>query len=178
MIGAEVPPVSDPTTPVRRVRRPTLSSPRPPETPPAEEQHEPSAEEEREAIQAEARAAEAEHAAWESRAEPPPGGGVRQEIRREGHAQPIPPGFVPRDGDVLVLSYPEVTLPLPRQFSMMKFGGLIYTRQLRAGDDVEHEARTISAWLERRAETEGVAKYRRLVAEFVKGGKVDARSDG
>lgn len=158
------------TTPVRRVRRPTLSEPKTP--PPVDEEEEVlrEAEAEREAIQAEARAEEAEARAQESRAEVPPTGAVRSEIRREGHAGPIPPGFEPRDGDVLVVTYPEVTLPLPRQYSMMKFGGAIYTRTLRAGDDVDQTLTAITGWLSRRAESEGVAKYRRLVAEFVRKG--------
>lgn len=166
--------MSDPTQPVKRVRRPALSAPKPVEPEPRDADDAA----EREAIQEEARAAEAAAAneaqaiidAEESRAEQPPGGPVRSEIRREGHASPVPPGFEPRDGDVLVVTYPEVTLPLPKQYSMMKFGGLIYTRQLRAGDDVDATLEAISSWLRRRAETEGGLKYRRIVAEFIRKG--------
>lgn len=168
MIGPEVSTVSDPTRPVTRVRRPTLSQP----SQPAPQTDEDRAEAEAiaaEAREAEAAAAAAEAKAAESRAERPPGGPVREEIRREGHAVPVGPGFEVRDGDVLVVTYPEVTLPLPKQYSMMKFGGLIYTRQLRAGDDLEATIAAISSWLAKRAESEGGAKYRRLVAEFVRG---------
>lgn len=119
-----------------------------------------------------AQAEAAAEAAREARQEVPPmGGAARQEVRSEGHAGPIPAGFEPRDGDVLVITYPEVTLPLPKAYSMMKFGGFIYTRQLREGDDVQEMATTISAWITRVAEREGSAKYRRLVAEFVGKGK-------
>lgn len=174
--------MNDQTKPVMRVRRPNLSSPKPTDdategAPTEAEQRAQGAytdemSEEFTAAQA-AIAEEVETAkrAREARAEVPPMGAVREEVRREGHASPIPPGFVPRDGDVLVVTYPEVTLPLPKAYSMMKFGGLIYTRTLRDGDDVQAEATTISAWITRVAEAEGVAKYRRLVAEFIGKGK-------
>jgi hypothetical protein len=162
--------VSDQTKPVARVRRPNLSTPRPVEAP-----ADPEADAERAAIKAEAEDAErAAKAAVEeqvaARAAPIPPTPVREEIRREGHAKPIEvaPDFEPRDGDVLVVSYPEVTLPLPKQFSMMKFGGLIYTRQLRVGDDVTATARTIGAWITKIAESDGAAKFRRLNAEFIR----------
>lgn len=162
--------MTEPTRPVTRVRRPTLSQPARPEPTPDPD---PEAEAEREAIQAEARKAAAEEQAAAERAsagraEKPPTGATREEIRREGHAVPLTPGFEPRDGDVLVVSYPDVTLPLPKQYAMMRFGGAIYTRQLRAGDDVDATARAISGWLTRTVEADGVAKYRRLVAEFVR----------
>lgn len=164
--------MSDPTKPVRRIRRPAVSSPRQPAHQPSEDAD---AVAEREAIQAEAREAEeaartAAAAAAEVRSAAPPSGAVRSEIRREGRAvaEPIPAGFEPRDGDVLVVSYPEVTLPLPRQYSTMKFGGAIYSRQLRAGDNVDETLNAIGGWLSRRVEAEGAAKYRRLVAQFLK----------
>lgn len=162
--------MSDPTQPVRRVRRPQLSEPRQPEASTPEVDPEEAAE--RAAIQEEAREAEAaarvaEEEAAEVRDVQPPMGAVRSEIRSEGHAGPVPPGFTPRDGDILVVTYPEVTLPLPKQYSMMKFGGAIYTRQLRAGDDVDATLSAISTWLTRRVEVEGGAKYRRLVAQFL-----------
>lgn len=159
--------VTDETRPVTRIRRPVMAQPKAPEkTPESSDERDDEAASEREAIQAEAR--EAEAAARAVRKEVPPAGAVREEIRREGHALPLSAGFEARAGDVLVVSYQEVTLPLPKAYSMMKFGGLIYTRQLREGDDVAAEAATISKWLTKTAETEGVAKYRRLVAEFVR----------
>lgn len=156
---------NDPTRPVTRVRRPTMAQPAAPVSEDAAEA---------EAIQEEARAEEAAAKAAEDRhrqditTSTPPTGAVRQEIRREGHAVPVAPGFEPRDGDVLVVTYPEVTLPLPKQYAMMKFGGLIYTRQLRAGDDVTATAEAIGGWLTRTAELSGIAKYRRLVADFLR----------
>lgn len=74
-------------------------------------------------------------------------------------------GFEARDGDVLVVSYPEVKLPVsPGSYAMVTVGGLIYTRQLRAGDDVDAEQRKIYAWLKRRAEADARVK----VEEFSK----------
>jgi hypothetical protein len=146
-----------------RVRRPTLTQPKPDAAPPLDDDAA-----ERAAIQEEAAAGASEARAAEARREAPTAAPTREEIRREGHAVPLTPGFEARDGDVLVVTYPEVTLPLPKQYSMMKFGGAIYTRQLRAGDDVDGTARSISAWLSKLCEAEGSAKYRRLVAEFLR----------
>lgn len=81
---------------------------------------------------------------------------------------PLPEGFSARDGDSLVISYPEVTLPLPRKFAMMKFGGLIYTRKLNEGEDVAEQYEVISKWLFAVGERDGVAKYRKLLKEFIK----------
>lgn len=167
--------MSDPTRPVTRVRRPVLNQPAAPKPDSDPDPHDAAEmEAERAAIQAESReaeqaAAQAAVAQREARAEPPPlPGAVRSEIRREGHAGPIPAGFEAREGDVLVLTYSEVTLPLPKQYAMMKFGGAIYTRKLCAGDDVEKERVAISAWLTRVVEADGVAKYRRMVSDFLR----------
>jgi hypothetical protein len=102
-----------------------------------------------------------------------PVGGTIESVVRDGAAAPmaIVPGFEPRDGDTLVISYPEVTLPLPKQYSMMKFGGAIYTRKLQAGDDLALIAGQITKWLARTIEADAGAKYRRLAGEFVKGSR-------
>lgn len=172
----------DETRPVTRVRRPTLSVPTPPTPDPRDAEHHAAeaAEAARDAelaaavgeelADAEAAVATAEVVADASRAEAPPLPAARAEVRRDTSTEPLTPGFVPRAGDVLVVSYPEVTLPLPKQYAMMRFGGWIYTHQLEAGDDVDTRARAIAAWLTQRAEAEGSVKYRRLVAEFLRKG--------
>lgn len=166
--------MQDPTRPVTRVRRPTLSAPTPAPSAPAE----PTLQEQADADQAAyydeeqkriARDVELAASAGEELedvpvAAPP----ARSEIRREGHARPLTPGFVPRAGDVLVVKYGEVTLPLPKQFAMMRFGDYSYTSQLEDGEDVDTRARAISEWLAKRAEADGVAKYARLAAEIKK----------
>ena len=60
-------------------------------------------------------------------------------------------GFEAREGDILVVSYPEVTVPVV-QYSAVKVGGLIYTRRLQKGDDPNEQHDRIYAWLKRKAE--------------------------
>lgn len=160
--------MTEETKPVTRIRRPVLAQPKLDEPRDQDEvaRDQAAADETAAIIEAE----EAKAAARAVHNERPPVGAVREEVRREGHAMPITPGFVARDGDVLCVSYAEVTLPLPKQYSSMKFGGQSYTRTLREGDDVEQQATLIGEWLARTTEALGVAKYRRLVAEFL--GKV------
>lgn len=62
-----------------------------------------------------------------------------------------PAGFEAREGDVLVVSYPEVTVPVV-QYSAVKVGGLIYTRRIQKGDDPNEQYEKIYAWLKRKAE--------------------------
>lgn len=72
-----------------------------------------------------------------------------------------PAGFTPREGDVLVVSYPEVTISLGgNSFSAVKVGGLIYTRKLIDGDDPGEQYRKIYAFLERRALIDGREKVK------------------
>lgn len=66
--------------------------------------------------------------------------------------------FEPRDGDVLVVSYGEVTVPLPKPYSNVKVGGNSYTRQLREGDNVVQEFERTAKYL--KAVTEVQAKER------------------
>lgn len=70
-----------------------------------------------------------------------------------------------RDGDTLVVSYPEVTIPIA-QYSVVKVGGLTYTRQLRVGDDVAHEHDRIYNFLRQRVETEARVKCAHFVGEL------------
>lgn len=59
------------------------------------------------------------------------------------------PSFEPRDGDILVVSYPEVSAPIGGiSFSNIKVGGFIYTRKLVAGDDVSEQFTKIYKFLE------------------------------
>ena len=62
-----------------------------------------------------------------------------------------------REGDVLVVAYPEVTVPIA-QFSGVKVGGLIYTRKLIEGDDVEEQYRAIYDFLKAKATADGRIK--------------------
>lgn len=78
----------------------------------------------------------------------------------------IEPDFEVRDGDILVVSYPEVTLPLPAKFSGVKVGGWIYTRKLRDGDNATEQASKIYAWLSRVAERTGAEKVKLWATEF------------
>lgn len=160
--------MTDQTQPVRRVKRPELSKPATPapNDVDAEEAAAIQAEARREEAAARAQAEEARAKVDELRKDPPKGA-ARAHVERDGKASPIGT-FIARDGDVLVCSYPEVTLPLPKQYAMVKFGGLIFTRKLVEGDDVEEQARTIMAWLAAHAEAAGTAKYRRIYADFIK----------
>lgn len=163
--------MTDPTRPITRVRRPTLAAPVSPLQEAADldqaahhaETHDAEQQGAREEFR---RDAEFAASVGEELADAPPAP-VRSEIRREGHAVSVK-GFIPRAGDVLVVAYGEVTLPLPKQFAMVRFGGYTYTHQLEAGDDVDERARAISQWLSQRAEADGVAKYARLAAEIKK----------
>lgn len=100
--------------------------------------------------------------------DPPQSSATSAHVERGEERHEVSPDFVARDGDTLVVTYPEVTLPLPEKFAMMKFGGLIYTRRLRDGDDPQEQLETIDRWLTREAERAGVAKYKRLLRDFLK----------
>lgn len=67
-------------------------------------------------------------------------------------------GFQARAGDVLVVSYPEVVLPLKPQYSSVRVGGITYTRQLVEGDDVVAEFETIYNTVMQLAAQSGEAK--------------------
>lgn len=70
-----------------------------------------------------------------------------------------------REGDVLVVSYPEVKIPLAK-FTFATVGGLIYTRRLVPGDDIQNEYDQIYAFLERNAERSAREKVRKWAAEL------------
>lgn len=90
----------------------------------------------------------------------------RRKVTREGEAIEAGPGFEPRDGDMLTVSYPEVKLPLRAKFAIVDVGGLSYTRTLRDGDDVGEEYDRIYAFLRQRAERDAVEKVKMWNAEF------------
>lgn len=64
-----------------------------------------------------------------------------------------------REGDVLVVSYPECKVPISR-YASAAIGGLIYTRRLKEGDDVQDEHDRIYAFLRRNAEREAKEKVK------------------
>lgn len=105
------------------------------------------------------------------RPEEPPRVSPRVEVRSGEERRVLAPGFTARDGDVLVVSYPEVTLPLPRKYATMKLGGFIYTRKLAEGDDVGEQARLVLEWLTSLAEVEGAKRYRRMASQFTSSGE-------
>lgn len=107
-------------------------------------------------------------------APPPPGAGKVQRLPEaapdDADRGPTEPPVAPivfnlddvvdleaRDGDVLVVSYPEVTLPLSTKYAMVKVGGSIYTRRLLQGesarDQFEKIYRFIAAANERAAQS-------------------------
>jgi hypothetical protein len=65
-----------------------------------------------------------------------------------------------RDGDVLVVSYPEVTVPLTTKYASVKIGGLIYTRRLVAGEEVQAEYDSIYRFLKGMAQRDAHEKVR------------------
>lgn len=73
--------------------------------------------------------------------------------------------FEVRDGDVLTVSFPEATLSVA-PYSTVKVGGLVFQRQLRAGDDVNLEHDRIYAFLKRKAELIGREKVEHYLAEL------------
>jgi hypothetical protein len=77
------------------------------------------------------------------------------------------PAFVPREGDQLVIAYPEVTIGLgSNSYSSVKVGGLIYTRVLRDADDADEQYRKIYAFLEQRAVRDGREKVKLFQEEL------------
>lgn len=94
----------------------------------------------------------------------------RSHVRRPGVEEPVtlpvPEGFEARDGDVLVVGYPEVTLPLRVKYAVLKVGDCSYTRQLRAGDDVNEQFERINRWLSNQVESDIKRKVVAYLAEL------------
>lgn len=65
-----------------------------------------------------------------------------------------------REGDVLVVSYPEVKIPLLTKYSTVTIGGLIYTRRLAPGDNVPNEYDKIYGFLKSMAERDAREKVK------------------
>lgn len=86
---------------------------------------------------------------------PPPSGALPASARQEKPVadarvlsfSDIHPGFEPRDGDVLVVSYGEVTIPMPKPYSNVKVGGGIYTRRLLEGDNAVEQYERVYKYL-------------------------------
>jgi len=73
----------------------------------------------------------------------------------------------PREGDVLVVSYPESTISLGgTSYSAVKVGGLIYTRKLLAKDDLDAQYDLIYDFLKQRAQRDGRMKVDEFQAEL------------
>lgn len=66
-------------------------------------------------------------------------------------------GLVAREGDVLVVNYPEIRVPVA-PYCTVGVGGLVYTRQLRDGDDPEQEYRRIYDYLDRQVKADARVK--------------------
>jgi hypothetical protein len=75
--------------------------------------------------------------------------------------------MIAREGDVLVVSYGEHTIPIA-QYANVKVGGLTYSRKLAEGDDVEAEYTRVYAFLKRRAMLDGQAKVDEAQAELAR----------
>lgn len=73
-------------------------------------------------------------------------------------------GFTAREGDVLVISYPEVKIPVSKYWTL-GVGNLIYTRKLIAGDNPDDQYDRIYGWLKNKAEQTAVEKIKRWSAE-------------
>lgn len=81
----------------------------------------------------------------------------------------LPVGFEPRDGDVLVVHYGAVKVPLPSgKFGSIEVGGESYTRQLRAGDDVGEQYERVYGFLKGRAERAAQEKVKGWYSQFSK----------
>lgn len=76
-----------------------------------------------------------------------------------------------REGDVLVVSYPEVTLPLPERYSSAKVGGAIYTRRLVAGESAREQFERVYRFLSDSSERAAKHKVRRFAAEMQRKGR-------
>lgn len=71
-----------------------------------------------------------------------------------------------RDGDVLVVTYPEVTLPTSTKFLMVKVGGSIYTRRLVKGESVREQFEKVYRFLAAASERTARAKLALYVGEM------------
>jgi hypothetical protein len=70
-----------------------------------------------------------------------------------------------RQGDVLVVAFPEMTIPIA-SYANVKIGGLTYSRHLVDGESVEDQYEKIYAFLTRRALLDGKAKVAEAQAEL------------
>lgn len=85
-------------------------------------------------------------------------------------SEDVKAGFEPRDGDVLVVHYGAVKVPLPSgKFGSVEVGGESYTRQLRAGDDVVEQYEKVYDFLKGRSERAAREKVKEWYAQFSKG---------
>lgn len=78
--------------------------------------------------------------------------------------------FEAREGDVLVVSYPEIKLPIA-QYASVTVGGVTYSRKLATGDDPQAEYDKIYDFLKRNAERDAATKVRLWSTEMRGAGK-------
>lgn len=72
---------------------------------------------------------------------PKPPSSPASELREKlADVQPV----VSREGDMLHVRFPEITLPLAVKYATAKIGGSSYSRTLEAGEDVGAAAREIA----------------------------------
>lgn len=82
-----------------------------------------------------------------------------------------------REGDTLVVSYPEVKLPLTTKFGTITVGGLIYTRKLVSGDNAEAEYDRIYLFLKRLAERDAREKVKLWNDELLRAREISKASE-
>lgn len=76
-----------------------------------------------------------------------------------------PPQLRARDGDVLVVTYGDVKIPISK-YNTVTVGGLIYTRRLVDGDDVQLEHDVIYEFLRDNAERDAREKFSTWAAQI------------
>lgn len=117
---------------------------------------------------------------------PPPPGGAQVEQpaaspRRLSFDDISKPSFKAREGDKLVVSYPEVTLPLQLKFAMVRVGGASYERTLVPGEDPLEVYKDTFTFLKDAtsvAAAQLISTWAGEVAKAINGGKPVERQEG
>lgn len=77
--------------------------------------------------------------------------------------------LIARDGDVLVVMYPEVKVPIA-QYWTVGVGALTYSRKLVEGDNVDAEYEKVYSFLKAKAEKDGREKLAAFSSEVAAAG--------